>query len=204
VKEPSVKGVLVVGAAVAVRRHRDRGGVTPEQISARLGGPALELLDQKIEIGRWYPVGPFCELIDFDWERAGGRDPDYMRREGARAADHLFERGLYQQLDYAQRAERVQSRDALLRRARLITTVTGTLYNFLDVRVQVDPTSPDRLEIRYGNASAFSEALRYTSEGFMNQINRRQGSLRSWTSTRAQPDLVLFHMPLPSRLAKEG
>jgi hypothetical protein len=157
-----------------------------------------------VDIGRWYPIGTFTELIDFDWEKAGGRDPDYMRREGARAADHLFQRRIYQQLDYAERSERAQSRDALLHRARLITTVTGTLYNFLDVHVRVDPASPDRLEIRYGNAAEFSEALRYTSEGFMNQINRRQGSLRSWTSVRAQPDLVLFHMSLPSRLSKEG
>jgi hypothetical protein len=56
--EPSVKGSLDVGVAVTARRHRDAGRVSAEQISARLSGAAVELLDQKIEIGRWYPIAP--------------------------------------------------------------------------------------------------------------------------------------------------
>lgn len=201
-KPAAVKGSLVLGAVVAVRRLRDGGRVPAEQLAARLSGDALALIDQKIDVGRWYPMAAFCELLDVDWEIAGDRDPGFMRQGGAHTAERLFDRGIYQQLDYAQRTERVQSRDALVRQARLITTITGTLYNFLEVEVNVDPQHPDRLEIHYHNAAEYSEALRYTTEGFMDWINRQHGSSQSWTSERPRPDLVIFRLPLPTRLTE--
>lgn len=200
--KPSVKGVLVVGAMVAVRRLRDGGRVPEEQLAARLGAAALELLDEKIDLGRWYPMQAFCELLDLEWEVAGDRDPAHMIRAGALTADRVFDRGIYQQLDYAQRAERANTREDVLRRARLITTVTASFYNFLDVEVRLDPDNPSVLEIRYGNAAEYSEALRHTTEGFMNQINRRLGSSRSWTGQRPRPDLVVFQLPLPESLGE--
>jgi hypothetical protein len=201
-KQPAVKGSLLLGAVVAVRRLRDRGRVPAEQLAARLSGAALELIDQKIDVARWYPVAAFCELLDVNWEVAGNRDPEFMRQQGAQTVERLFDRGIYHQLDYAQRVERVQSRDALVRQARLITTITGTLYDFLEVEVCVDPERPDQLEIRYHNAAEYSEALRYTTEGFMNQINRQHGSARSWTSERPRPDFVIFRLPLPTRFTE--
>jgi hypothetical protein len=198
--EPSVKGSLVLGAVVTVRRHRDQGRVSADQLSARLSGAALELIDRKVDIGRWYPIGPFCELLEVDWEVGGQRNPDYMRQEGERAANRLFDSGIYQQLHYAERAGSVQTREAVLRQAKLITSITANLYNFLRFEVRMDPERPDQLEILYDNAAPFSEALRLTTEGFMNQINARQGSQRRWTSQRVRPELVAFRLPLPSRL----
>jgi hypothetical protein len=202
--EPSVKGSLMVGAVVSVRRLRDRGRVAPEQLEARLGAAALALIDQKIDIGRWYPVRPFCELLDVDWELGGGRDPGYMRRSGEVSADKLFERGIYQQLQYAERAGKVQTRKRLVSQTKLICTVTGTLYSFLRFEVRIDPVRPDRLEILYHDAAEFSEALRYTTEGFLNRIQARQGSSRTWSSERVGPDLVVFRVPLPARLVGSG
>lgn len=199
--EPSVKGSLVLGVVVTVRRHRDQGRVPAEQLAARLSGPALSLVDQKVDIGRWYPIGPFCELLDVDWEIGGKRDPEHLRKAGVISADRLFDSGIYQQLHYAERAEAPQTRDALRRQAKLITTITANLYNFLQFEVRMDSERGDQLEIVYGNAGAFSEALRLTTEGFMNQINVRQGSQRRWTSERVRPDRIVFRMPLPSRLA---
>jgi hypothetical protein len=200
---PSVKGSLVVGAVVAVRRHRDGGRISPEQLDARLGPGALALIDKKIDIGCWYPVADFCELVELEWEVASGRDPDHARKAGAISADHLFDRGIYQQLDYAERAVRVRNRSGLIRQARLIATITDALYNFLEVGVRVDEEQADSLLIVYSNARPFAEVLRFTTEGFMNQINHRQGSARQWTSERSRPDVVTYRMPLPSRLIAE-
>lgn len=195
-----VKGSLLVGAVVVVRRHRDAGRIAPEALEARLSAAALELVDQKIEIGRWYPMDAFCELLDLDWEVASGRDPEHARQAGCISADRLFERGIYQQLDYAERAGRVQSRDALIRQARLITTITAALYDFLRFDVSLDERRTRSLEIHYRNAAPFAEVLRHNTEGFMNQINRRQGSSRVWSSERLAPDHLVFRLPLPSRL----
>ncbi len=203
--DPSVKGSLVIGAAVATRRHRSAGRISQEELDARLSGTALELIDdRKIEIGRWYPVAAFCELLDLDWQLASDRDPEHARKAGTVSADQLFDSGIYQQLDYAERAERVKSRADLTRQARLITTITGTLYNFLEFEVKIDEQETRSLEIHYRNATAFAEVLRFNTEGFMNQINRRQGSPRQWTSERVQTDLVIFRLPLPTRLTDPG
>jgi hypothetical protein len=197
--DPSVKGSLMMGAVVTVRRHRKQGRVSQDQLAARLGGSALELIEQKIDIGRWYPVTVFTELLDLDWEVGSGRDPAYMRRQGEESANRLFDSGIYQQLSYAERAERVASARDLKRQSTLITTITGTFYNFLRFEVRINPQRGDALEIVYANAALFSEALRYSSEGFMNQINQRQGSKLQWASRRERPDVVVFTLPLPSR-----
>jgi hypothetical protein len=197
--EPSAKGTLVLGVVVAARRHRDQGRISAEAMEARLGKAALELVDQKIHIAAWYPIKAFCELMDLNWEIGGRREPDFMRREGERSAERLFESGIYPQLRFADQAERVQTRDDLVRQSRLITSITGTLYNFLEIEVQTRPGSGE-LQIVYGNAAPFSEALRLSTEGFMNQINARQKSSRRWTSARSAPDRVTFTMALPSRM----
>lgn len=196
--EPSIRGSLFVTGVVAIRRHRESGVVAPEQVAARLGPVALELLDQKIDVGRWYPIAPFCEMIDMDWDVAGGREPDYMRVMGRNTASRFFETGIYQQLDYARRSQRSSSRSVLLRRAKLVMTVAEALYSFIETEVQVER---ERLTIVYGNARPFSEALRYTTEGFMNEVNCRQGASRTWTSERVAPDRVCFHLELPGWLA---
>ncbi|HBZ70289.1 MAG TPA: hypothetical protein DEP35_11370, partial [Deltaproteobacteria bacterium] len=182
------------------RRHRKEGRITPEQLKARLSPGALGMMEEKIEIGRWYPIQIFCELLDLDWEIGGHRDPNYMRVSGEQAAERLFNSGIYQQLSYAERVGRVRARDDLIRQSKLITTITGTLYNFLTFEVRLEPDRRDELQIYYGNAASFSEALRYTTEGFMNQINKRQKSAARWCSRRERPDLVIFTLPLPKRL----
>jgi hypothetical protein len=202
--ELSVKGSLMLGAVVAVRRHRKQGRITAEQLAARLSRDAAELIEEKVDIGRWYPIQIFSELLDIDWEVGGRRDPEYMRGEGEQAAERLYQSGIYQQLNYVDRAERVRARDDLIRRAKLITTIVGNLYNFLTFEVRLDnPDDPDELQIHYGNATAYSEALRYSTEGFLNQMNKRQKSSARWASRRVRPDLVIFTLPLPRRLVEK-
>jgi hypothetical protein len=203
-QQPSAKGTLVLGAAVSVRRLRERGAIAADALEARLSGPALELLDQKINIAGWYPVQAFCELMDLHWEVGGRRDPQFMRDEGARSADRLFDSGIYQQLQFAEKAERVQHREDLARQSRLISSITGSLYNFLEISVLLDEKRPDELQICYANAALFNEALRISTEGFMNRINHRQNSTRRWTSERVAPDRVVFRMPLPGRLSGQS
>jgi hypothetical protein len=198
-----VKGSLVLGAVVSVRRHRTQGRISADQLSARLSGSALELIDQKVDIGRWYPMKDFTDLLDVDWDVGSRRDLDYMRRQGEQAADRLFNTKIYQQLSFAEQGKRVATVAELKRNSKLITTITGSLYNFLRFEVRVSPQRADALEIVYSNAGMFSEALRHSTEGFLNQVNKRQGSNHRWLSRRDQPDVIIFTLPLPSRLVPE-
>jgi hypothetical protein len=200
--EPSAKGAIVMGVVAALRKLRTGGRITNDQLAARLSGGALALLEQKIEVGRWYPIGLFRELVDFEWEVVGMRDPEYARRSGAQSADLQTDSGRYQQLDFAKRAGRAESSSAILLQAKLITSLTAAFYNFLETSVGIDPENPKRLQIVYANAAAFPEALRYATEGFMSRINERQRSTRRWHSERVAPDRIVFWMELPERMAR--
>jgi hypothetical protein len=200
--EPSAKGAIVMGVVAALRKLRSAGGLAQEQLAARLSGGALGLLEQKIEVGRWYPIGLFRELVDFQFEVVGKRDPDYARRQGAQSADIQSDAGRYQQLDFAKRAGRAESSGAIVLQAKLIASLTAAFYNFLETSVGIDPEDPRRLQIVYTNAAAFPDALRYATEGFMSRINERQGSTRPWRSQRTTPDRIVFWMELPERLSR--
>jgi hypothetical protein len=91
----------------------------------------------------------------------------------------------------------------LKRQSKLITTITGSLYNFLRFEVRLREARGDALEIVFSNAALFSEALRHSTEGFKNQINQRQGSSHRWLSQRSQADVLIFTLPLPTRLLAE-
>ncbi len=200
--EPSAKGSVVSETVAALRRLREKGRVGEPQLAARLSKAALELLDTKVEVGRWYPMGAYAELVDFVWE-LGARTDDAMRKAGAKSADAMFERGLYQQLDYAERVQRAPSREDLLRQTRLITSVALALYSYLDVSTRLSANGAE-VEIVYRNAAPFTEALRISTEGFMNRVNERQGSKRRWTSERTRPDEIVFRMRVPERLAPKA
>jgi len=193
----SIKGVLMLGAVVSVRRARDRGTISEGAIEARLSGEAQELIDQKIDSARWYPIRSFCELTDLDWEIVGRGSRAYLERQGVAAAERLFAKGIYQQLDYAERSGKVETREGLVRQSKLITTITGTLYDFLSIDVRLGEND---LEIVFGNAAAFGDCLIHSTVGFMNGINARQGSKRPWTGRRESSDQVLFSMRLPGHL----
>ena len=116
--EPSAKGSIVMGVVATLRKLRKAGQLSNEQLSARLSGAALELLEQKIELARWYPMPVFAELVAFEWEVIGKRDPEYARGSGALSADNQIEHGRYQQMDYAKRAKKADTSSALLLQAR--------------------------------------------------------------------------------------
>ena len=195
--EESVKGSLMLGSVVTVRRLRDSGRIAPEDLELRLSAQAILLIDEKIEITKWYPIGAFCELLHLDWDVSGNRAPEYMERQGAVSANHMFDSGRYQQLDYAERSERVESLGGLVAQSRLISSITGALYNFLEFEVQA---SKECLDIVYRNAKAFEEPLMHSTVGFMNQINQRQQSKRAFTAKRLSTDEIRFRMLLPKRL----
>jgi len=200
--EPSAKGSVVMGVVASLRSAKKNGRVSEEQLAARLSSAAFALYERKIEIGLWYPMAAFGELVEFEWQLAG-KDPDYARRSGVQSADRMFDAGIYQQLDYAQRTDKAQTREALLRQSKLITTVTGTLYSYLQTSVRFTPDG-SQLEIVYANAELFSEPLRLSTEGFMNRVNERQGSSRRWTSERTKPGEIVFRMKVPTRIGRSA
>ena len=215
--EPSVKGAMLLLAVLAVRRLKQgaerwnessdkplsaaklafirRGRDLPAGVFEKcLSEPTLALLDREIHVARWYPMWQFNELEEFWWEHVARRDPDFARRAGAGAFEHMRRSGRYRQFEYAEQAGVAASRMELLRQVRLISSVLAGFYDFLEVEVRLDPDT-DELQIVYGNAADYCEPLRFVTEGFMTAVSRVRQGVTDWTSERVAPDRIVFTLP---------
>lgn len=190
-KEPAVKGGLVLGAVVAARGLVKAGKIAREAAELRLSAATLETLDEKINVALWYPVQIFAELVELDWEIGGGRAPDYARASGAAAARRLIASGMYSQLAAREPTGEVsRDRAEVLREARLNGSLTMSLYNFIRPSARLNERS--ELEITWDGASLLPEPTRYSTEGFMREMSAHQGRAAHVSSVRTHPDRIVF------------
>jgi hypothetical protein len=198
--EPSVKGLLLGGVVVNVRRLRERGAISEEALESRLSRGALALLTEKIDPTRWYPLEAYRELVDLLWQVDGGGDPEYMREKGRAWAAKLYDAQRYQQLAYADStARRAASDEDSVRQGRLIASLVQTFWSFVEPQVELDPERPHTLRFTLACSAPFPEANRYTTEGFMNHMIERGGGTHRCASERPSPDRVVIRMPLRVR-----
>lgn len=194
-----IKGLLVGGVVVGVGRLRDAGRISQEALEARLGAPALDLLDKKIEPASWYPLEAYSELADLLWAIEADRDPEFMRAKGRRWAAKLYEQGVYAQLEYADQGGPIPNGTEAVRRGRRIGSLVQTFWNFVEPIVEMDPDEPGTLCMRFEDAAEFPEANRFTTEGFLDHMLERGGGRAGCSSERPTPDVVIFRMPLGLR-----
>jgi hypothetical protein len=192
--EPAAKGIIVGGVVVNLNRFRNAGLISAEELEARLSAEAQQLLDTKIDPATWYPIGAYRELLDIVWEIDGKKSPDYMREKGLRWARKIYDSGMYQQLEYSDNAPKVTSGDQAVRQGRLIGSLIGTFWNFVQATVDLDDDGALRLTLR--NSAEFPDANRYTTEGFLNHIIERASGKGSCSSERATVDEIVFLLPL--------
>jgi hypothetical protein len=197
VTQASVKGLLLGGVVVNVRRLCERGSLTDADLEARLTRPAIALLGEKIDPALWYPLDAYRELVDLLWQVEGGKNPDYMREKGRAWAKKLYDAHRYQQLEYsAEHASKVDSDAEAVRQGRLIASLVQTFWNFVETRVDLDPDRPHTLRMTIDGTAPLPDANRYTTEGFLNHMVERGGGTARASSERPRPNRVVFRLPL--------
>ena len=130
----------------------------------------------------------------------GDGSDDYLRRRGAQSAERLLDAGLYQQLEYLNRTQLANTADSLDRflafgrDLRLLTTLSGSIYNFTRWESQIDPEIGNRYKIQVSDAKAFPDLMGCAAEGFINRMAKQHGQADLWRWQRAAPDLIVFRM----------
>jgi hypothetical protein len=189
---PAIKGTVIVNLVEDLRRLRDEGGISEEELAVSLEAQDLEILGSKIMPSTWYPIDSYRRLTELLLEKEGGGE-DYLRARGARSAERLLAAGMYEPMRRLRPGNTVTMAD-IERSVRALVVMSQTILNFGRGEVLPDPHHPGRLIIQISDAAAYPEVLRFTSEGFYNACARAAGRSYSWCSSRPEPDRIVMLM----------
>ena len=197
---PSVKGSLIAATVEDVKKLVGAGALSEEELERRLEPADLGVLSREVNLTSWYDIRIYARLLAVLKEVEGGGSSEYLKRRGAHSAERLLNAGLYQQLEYLNRTQIASSIDksdrflAFGRDLRLLTTLSGSIYNFMRWESQVDPEIRNRYKIQVSEARAFPDDMGWAAEGFINRMAKQHGDPDLWRWQRPAPDLIVFRM----------
>ncbi len=187
-ERPSIKGVLLQLATETLQRLMDLGRVRREELEARLAPEDLEILDQKIVAGLWYPVATLGRVLEITHQGRGvDGSPEAAVGVGVDAARRLFSSQIYR--DYLASAETRGPRSAGVALVRL----APLLCNF--TRWSYDPgaADSDRFVVGVENAREFPDVLRFIAQGCIQYLAERVNECPvRLTSERPSPDRIVY------------
>jgi hypothetical protein len=170
---PCIKGSALSSVVEDVRALCDSGRITIDRLEVALEASDIALLEAKIQPALWYPIESYERLTRLLLDVVGHGDPQYVADRGARAAQRLWESGLYVQLQHgeekAAKARRVGG--AMTERdARMITTLSGAIFNF--TRWSYRTGEPDAV-IEVSEAADWPEVSVWAARGFLEYVVSR-------------------------------
>jgi hypothetical protein len=196
--EPSIKGSAFELAAADLLALIERGQVPREDAVAALEPGDFELLETKPPPSAWVPIGTYARIIGLLLRFEGHGNLEYLRRRGARAAERLFDSGLYAQLRHGAAigilTEESGGETVFTERdGRLMASLSGAIFNFGSWSFRVTPT---HYEVEARDSAALPDAARYAAEGFLEVMTERTSRREvRVTSGRDTPDVIVFHIP---------
>ncbi|HTF34004.1 MAG TPA: hypothetical protein VK714_09930 [Myxococcota bacterium] len=197
---PSIKGSVFVRAVEDISKLVSAGSLSRGELERRLPPTDVLLLNQPVIPSSWYDVQAYGRLLELLRDVEGGGRKEYLRERGARSAELLLQAGLYQQMEYLNRTQVAQQKDARARflafgrDLRLLTTIHGSILNFGRQLVKDDPQHTDRYVLEYVEVAPYPEALCWTTDGFVNRMATQHGEPDLWSWERRVPDLILYRM----------
>ena len=191
--QPSIKGSALSSVVEDLRALRDSGRISPARIEKTLQPADLALLDTQIQPALWYPIQSYARLTEVLLDVLGRGDPQYIADRGARAAQRLWESGLYVQLQHGEeKAAKARRTGGVMsdRDARVITTLSGAIFNFTRWKYRVEETGS---VIEVSEAEALPEVSVWAARGFLEYVVSRLRRVdTSVAATRVARDRVEF------------
>jgi hypothetical protein len=197
---PSIKGSAFQTVVRDVLRLLESGKLPRKVAEARLAAEDLRLLEDKILPGVWYPLTSHERLTELLWEFEGGRDPKYLTARGARAAERLFDAGLYQQMQRGEElgaAKRERGEPWSEFDGNLMTSLAAAIFNVSRWRYRRHPEDVLVSRIEVTGARELPEVARWAAQGFVEYMaTRMTGVPVQVTSERPVPDRIVFTLRL--------
>jgi hypothetical protein len=199
--DPAIKGSAFETAAADLLRLLEKGALRREEAVVALQPGDFALLENKPSASAWVPIDAYARIVDLLLRFEGRGDNEYLRQRGARAAERLFDSGLYAQLRHGAAlgiASEEAGKDQFTERdGRLMTSLSGAIFNFGRWSFRV---LEQGYEVEAAESEALPEVARYACEGFLEVMTSRTSrrDVRV-TSKRVTLDRIVFWIPLPQK-----
>lgn len=182
--EPSIKGVVVQLAVDSINALLADGRLSRDALEARLEAADLQILDQKVLPGLWYPLASFDRLLEVataDARADGGLDA--VAELGRQASAGLLGSEHYGALVDAARGAGKLAGPRLLRLAPLLCSFGRWSFK-PDGKCAV---------VEVSEATAIPEILRYLAQGLIAYLSECvSGRPVRVSSLRPAPDRIAF------------
>ncbi len=206
---PSIKGSTLNQLVEDLAKLRAEGSLSDAEIEAHLEPEDRALLESGIvSPSGWYPIATHGRMLELCRDVMGGGSNAYIVERGRAQGKRLLAAGLYQQMEYAARAQVLSAEpsarySAFGRDLKLMVTLSRSILNFTEWSARPDPDHPLRHVIDVTEAADFPELLLYSTEGLIDCIAEEVGHGGMWSWRRIAPDCFRFHMvrdlPPPAR-----
>ena len=197
---PSIKGSVFISTVEEVGKLIDIGELSRGELPRWLEPSDMELLDDQIFASHWYDIRAYKRMNELLRDVVGNGSNEFLRERGRETARRLLEAGLYAQLQYLNRAAVSQETSAAARYEafgrdlRLLSTLSGSIFNFTRWAPRPDHEHAGRYCIEVTEARDFPDVVCWRSEGFVNQMADQHGDNDLWSWERPTQDRVLFKM----------
>ncbi|OGP83261.1 MAG: hypothetical protein A2Y95_06485 [Deltaproteobacteria bacterium RBG_13_65_10] len=183
---PSIKGIGMQLAIDGLHRVMESGLLTREQLEVRLQPSDLQILDDKIVPGLWYPIDTCGRLIEVAVESEEKNRADFLVRVGTLVAAELFSSEIYQ--NFISSAEKWGARSG-----KVMLGLTRLVLNFGEWSYDPGPPDGDWFTVEAAESEALPEVLRHIGQGSIaylaSRINKREVPV---TSERPSPDRIVY------------
>ncbi len=196
-----IKGSVISELVEDIRKLHSDGTIDDALLDARLQPEDVAMLGQTVVPSQWYDIGFYTRLTELLRDTLGDGTSDFVRLRGRAKGERLIEAGLYQQMEYARRAEAVDQLDpaqrfqAYGRDLRLMVTLGGSILNFGTWTVEPDPKHAHRYQVVVSDAADFPDVLGWSSLGLIESMSAQHAMTSAlWLYERPRFDRVLFRM----------
>jgi hypothetical protein len=199
-QEPCIKGSTIADLFEDLKKLIDAGEISQADVDRHLHEEDRKLLDGPIATGSWYSVQSQARALELMRDTVGGGHNRLLVERGKRKGEKLMEAGLYQQMEYAGRAEVMSAKSpeeryaAFGRDLKLLITLSGSILNFSRWTVVPDPDRAGRYLLEITEAEAYPEALIHSTEGLIDSLATAMGHPGLWTWERIASDHIRFWM----------
>jgi len=161
---PSVKGAIFQMAIEALKQAVESGRISQEEVELKLEAEDLPFLDEKILVGRWYPVSSFDRMVQLTSGPASSENASYLIKRGRKAADQVLGNQIYGHFSETIKQRGDQSGASVLTLAQLMMNFSR--WELLPYR----NGDPSHFVIKVTEAGPMPDVLRYTAQGFIERV----------------------------------